>query len=307
MKSKNHPIQSNESDKKEIIMAYKEINEDVDVLDRINAMLSHEENTARCQNYFTDDQEQKVDAACRKAMVDWCLAVCDSFAELSRETVACSMSILDRYLSSGKGNSAEVLRCKQKFQLAAITAFYTAVKIHEPVQLGMATLLKLCRGFYNQETIVAMENDILSSLEWRISLSSTTPMEYVRHFLELLPLRSDVADVILEGAETHMDCATGDVFFSTCLASSVGVACLAGAIDDTCVLSSLEKDALWCQLSRKLDFDIASNEIRKVELKLLAKSTTCEPKRQSRASLPRSSVNFTSEQASSPVSVVVMA
>lgn len=282
-------------------MTYETIKDDqIDVLDRINALRSQEEKTTRCHDYLTS----LVDASCRKAMVDWCFVVCDSFEDLNRETVACSMSILDRYLSSGKGKSAEALISKQRFQLAAITSFYTAVKIYEPVQLGMAMLLKLCRGFYKEETIVAMESDILSSLEWRISLSTTTPMEYVRHFLELLPEWVDAADVILEHAMDHMDCATGDVFFSTCKASSVGMACLAGAMNDIHVLSSFEKDALWRQLSRKLDFDIASNEIRKVELKLLAKSTCCEPKRQSRASLPRSSVSSTSEQASSPVSVL---
>ena len=117
----------------------------------------------------------------------------------------------------------------------------------------------------------------------------------------------DVADVILENAMKHMDCATANLAFSTYRASEVSVACLAGALHDTYALPSLKKEALWNQLSIKLDFDIASNEIRKVERQLLAKSTCHEPRRQSRASLPRSSVKSTNEQLSSPVSVMQVA
>ena len=120
-------------------MTYETIEDNqIDVLDRINAMRSQEEKTNRCQNYFTS----LVDASCRKAMVDWCFIVVDS-VDLSRETVGIAMSILDRYLSSGNGKSAEALQNKQKFQLATITSFYMAVKIHEPVQIGMGMLIKL--------------------------------------------------------------------------------------------------------------------------------------------------------------------
>jgi len=273
---------------------------EIDVLERINAMLSHEENAAPCKDYFTSD----VNAACRKAMVDWCFIVCDSFEELNRETVGIAMSILDRYLSSGKGKSAEALRCKRRFQLACITSFYVAVKATESVAMGIEMLLKLCRGYYKENDIVDMEFDILTSLEWRVSLSTTTLLEYVRHFLQLLPQWRDAADVILENAMEHMDRATSDSYFSRCKTSSVAIACFAGAMNDSIVLSPLEKEVLWNQLSRKLNYDIASKEIRKVEQKLLAKPTSCEPRRQSRASLHRPNVILAGKQSSSPVSVL---
>mmetsp|Transcript_21803 Transcript_21803/g.47465 ORF Transcript_21803/g.47465 Transcript_21803/m.47465 type:complete len:290 (+) Transcript_21803:87-956(+) len=273
---------------------------DVDVLDRINAMRSQEEKTKGCHNYFTSI----VDESCRKAIVDWCFIVADSF-DLSRETVGIAMSILDRYLSSnGKGKSAEALQSKQTFQLVAITSFYMAVKINEPVQLGIEMLVKLCRGFYTGSTIAATEQDILYSLKWRVCISTTTPMEYVRHFLELLPGSMHVSHVILENAMKHMDCATSDIIFSTCRASTVGIVCLAGAINDTLEISPSEKELLWAQLSSKLDFDVASNEVRKVERQLLAKSTCHEPRSQSRTSLPRPGVNSANKQPLSPGSVM---
>jgi hypothetical protein len=275
--------------------------DEVDILERIRAMRLQEVKTTRCKNYLTPE----VDASCRKAMVDWCFVICDILG-LSRETVGIAFSILDRYLSSDNGKlSSEALRNKQTFQLAATTCLFVAVKLHEPALLGIDILIKLCRGYYTEKNILAMEKDILESLEYRIYLTISAPMEYVRHFLELLGSEfADVSDVIHENALKYLDSATSDIYFSTCRSSAIGVACLAGALNDTWSLSSLEKDAMWRQLSRKLDFDIASKEIRKVELQLLAESdTTCEPKRESQTRLPRTSVNKARERDASPVSV----
>lgn len=273
--------------------------EDNEVLERINAMRSREEEATSSQIHLTS----QVDASDRKAMVDWCFIVCDSF-NLSRETVGIATSIFDRYISSGNGRSAEALQSKQKFQLGTIVSFYMAVKINEPTQLGIAMLIKLCRGLYSEGTIYAMEKEILAALQWRVCLSATTPMDYVRHFLKLLPECKDVSEVVIENAMKHMDNATSDLHFSTCMTSAVGVACLAGALNDTYTLSFSKKDTLWRQLSEKLDFDIASNEMRMVEQKLLAVSTSCEPKRQWRASLPESGVKKAGDQQSSPVSAM---
>jgi len=264
-------------------------------------MLSQEQRTARCHNYLN----MHVDATSRKAMVDWCMTVVDAF-DLSRETVNVAFVILDRYLSSGRGSSAATLQCKQTFQKMSITCFYMAVKINEPVQLGMRMLLKLCRGIYSEREICAAECEILSALQWRVYLSATSPMEYVRRFLDLFPEHKAAHDVVCENAMLYLDAATSDVYFSTCLASHVAIACLAGALEDTWVLSSLEKDVLWNKLSAKLGFDVASPEVRQVEQELFSKSTGCQPRRPSRASLPRcSSAKSTGGQASSPVSVMM--
>lgn len=279
-----------------------QMNEEIEVLERIAAMRSQEAKTAPCHNYLT----KLVDAKCRKAMVEWCWTVCDSF-DLSRSTVGIAVSILDRYICSGKGKSNEALQTKQNYQLATITCFYMAVKIHEPIQFGIEMLVKLCRGYYSQEAIFAMERDILQSLEWRVC-AAPTPLEYVRHFLELLPETKDISNVIIENAMVYNDKATSDIAFSTCRVSSTGIACFAGAINDTFVFSQLEKDMIWHTLSEKLGFDIASKEIRKVEQKLLGTSTSCEPRRPSRARLPRCSITTKNEhQPHSPVSVIQVA
>mmetsp|Transcript_15641 Transcript_15641/g.33020 ORF Transcript_15641/g.33020 Transcript_15641/m.33020 type:complete len:287 (+) Transcript_15641:161-1021(+) len=273
----------------------------IDVLDRINAMRLREEKISRCKSYFNS----VINSACRKAMVEWLFICVDTFG-LSRETVGVAMSILDRYLSSGNGKSAEVLENKQKFQLAAITSFYMAIKISEPLQLDIDFVVKLCRGYYKGSDVTVFEQDILTSLEWRVCLSTTTPMEYVRHFLELLPELSFTAEAIQENAMRYMDYATADPTFAMYRTSDVGIACLAGALDDACAISSLEKENLWHQLSKKLEFEIASSELRTIERQLLTKSTSCQPRRKSRTSLPRFAVKAVNEckSSSSPISVL---
>lgn len=267
-------------------------------LDRINAMRLHEDETARCINYLTTH----VDATCRKLMVDWCFTVVDAF-NLSRETVAVAMSILDRYLSSGKGDAPKSLQCKRKFQLASITCFYMAVKIHEPSQLGIRLLLQLCRGLYKGSEVVSMEQDILFSIEWRLYSSTTTPMEFVRHYLELVKDDVDDTSLILKSAAKHMDNATSDIFYSPCRASSIAMACLAGAFDDAVDLSPSKIENIWQQLLGKLESFVEFNEISMVERKLLSTLTTCESSRKSIGSLPRSSLLSTTAETSSPVSV----
>lgn len=226
---------------------------------------------------------------------------------LDRECVATAMSLLDQYICSGKGNSAAALKNKQEFQLATITCFYIAVKVTEPAQLGIETVVKLCRGFYKESTFYSIERAILKALDWRVCLASISPMEFVRHYLELLPEQSDVADVIIENALAHSESATADIFFVSYRPSAVAVALMAGAMNDTCALSSFDKDKIWRKLQSRLDFDLASDEVRRVEQHLLAKSTPCNSRRESHAAAqPRHSVAKSGEQPSSPVSVLQM-
>lgn len=302
------------------------IDQDVNMLERINAMLLHEEkNAAKNNNNKSYSFTSEVNASHRKAMIDWCYTVCDAFNSLQRETVTIAASILDRYLASSQsqrgcdGESVTAaLMSRQRFQLAAITCFYVAVKTYEDVALSLDMLIKLCRGYYTEQDIMAMELEILDALEWRISLSTATPMDYVRHFLELLPESTDVADSILKNATRHMENATSNTECTACKTSSIGVVCFAGALNDTFELSTSERNVLWQQLSSKLvlleggSFDIASTEIRSIEMKLLI-TTEQQATNTNQFQSPRGSlvhkdvVNLEEEeQPSSPVSVMQM-
>ena len=179
------------------------INNHTDILGHLDAMIDQEETTTRYFNYFKRDAQCDINEECRKAMVTWVTHV-QTTLSLSPETVWIAMSFFDRYLSSGRGNSQEVLKSKCKFQLAAITVFYTAVKIYEPVVLGIDMLIQICRGTYNMNDIVEMKNDILSALDRRVL--GHTPMDFVMYLLELLPDQPP-----LKVYQKHVDYAVIDI------------------------------------------------------------------------------------------------
>ena len=98
--------------------------------------------------------------------------------ELNSETVSIATSLWDQYVNR---RSQEALKDRLQFQLAGIASLYIAVKNYESVELNVATLTKLCQGFFEESDILSTEEDILSALEWRIV--TPTPMKLVRIFI----------------------------------------------------------------------------------------------------------------------------
>ncbi|KAL7538659.1 hypothetical protein ACHAWF_006171, partial [Thalassiosira exigua] len=162
-------------------------------------------------------------------------------------------SLLDRHLSSGKGQSKEAIEDRYRFQLAFITCFYISVKIHEPVGLSAQELsAHLCRGYYNEKDAIAMECDVLFALEWR--LLGPTPMGYVTNFLELLPeLDPSATKYLLEKSPQYVDRATADFYFATLKPSVVGAGCLVSCLTEIDVLTSSERQSFWIKLSKMAD------------------------------------------------------
>ena len=86
----------------------------------------------------------------RAKMVGWQYQVAD-FCRFNRETVAIATSYFDRFLT--KDSAAETLSNTDLFQLAAMTCFYTAAKIHEPESFEPWMLSKMSRGLYSLSLI----------------------------------------------------------------------------------------------------------------------------------------------------------
>ncbi len=229
-----------------------------DILARLDAMLVQEATTTtRCCNYFARKRSSSsVDESCRKSMVMWLQQV-RSTLNLSPDTVWIAMSIFDRYLCSGRGGSARALEDKCEFQLAAITAFYIAVKIHEPVVLGIDMLLVVCRHAYTENDFVSTEMDILSAIDWRVSCH--TAIDYARSLLALI--RDDqyifgIADSLLGDCEKQMSDAIADIHLSCCKQSEMGIYCVAFSLAENKWLSLSEKEAVWARLSELCDVDL---------------------------------------------------
>ena len=91
----------------------------------------------------------------RNRIVEWKYQVCDHF-DLSREMIAISMNILDRFLSKTHVD-------KQVFQLAAITCVHLASKLTMETggNISMETMIELSRGYFTVDDMKRMELEIL--------------------------------------------------------------------------------------------------------------------------------------------------
>jgi hypothetical protein len=248
------------------------MNTSSDLISRIIAMKSQESITSSNHNYFS--KTTAVDESSRTAMAEWLFKIVDAVS-LNRETVLISLSLLDRYLSSNKGKSMMVLQDRQEFQLAAIASFYLAVKVYEPVVMGIDTLSKLCRGFYQESAILAMEQDILFALEWRVLVH--TPLDFVRCLLELLPsssISSVSSESIVEQSRMHLEFAAYQFHFSNCKPFVMGAACLAASLNELNILSTFEIHQFLGQIATSCDgVDMNVDSVMDVQTRLVSRST----------------------------------
>jgi hypothetical protein len=123
-----------------------------------------------------------VDKDCRSKMCAWFVQVVD-FCKFRRETVEVALSYLDRFLLSPQGANARIDR--SLYQLASMTALYTAVKIHEAEAMDPNLVSKLSRGAYAPCEIEEMERFLLTGLQWRVNPPTT--MSFVRELMNLIP------------------------------------------------------------------------------------------------------------------------
>ena len=230
-----------------------------DILSRLDAMLVQEAASTRCYGYFKRARGGCIDDSSRKVMVTWIQNVQQLLA-LSPDTVCIAMSIFDRYLCSGRGGAARALEDECKFQLAAITAFYTTVKIHEPVVLGIDMLLVVCRHAYTEDNFVSTEMDILSAIGWRVSCH--TAMDYARALLELIRedvcLTSVIVRSLLSDCEWQMGVSIADIRFSCLKQSELGTRWVAISVAKNECLSLSEKEAALTLLSESCDINPSS-------------------------------------------------
>jgi hypothetical protein len=125
---------------------------------------------------------QVVDIDCREQIATWYLKLADKF-KFSRETVEIAMSFLDRFLGTTEGTTAR--KDRHVYQLASMTALYTAIKIHEFAAMDNTMVSKLSRGAFSPLDVEAMEIKLLNALGWRVN--PPTVLAFVRELLHLIP------------------------------------------------------------------------------------------------------------------------
>ncbi|KAL7564608.1 hypothetical protein ACA910_017950 [Epithemia clementina (nom. ined.)] len=205
-----------------------------EIVDRIAILRIQEETTYRVKDYIADSapyrrrSSKPVDSDCRIKMAEWCYQVVD-FCKFRRETVAIGMSYLDRYLCSPKGRSA--LCNRKEYQLAAMTALYIAIKLHEPLEMETSLLADLSRGCYKEMEFVEMEQIMLQAIKWRVN--GPTCLSFVAHFLALLPsaVHRPVAEAIMDYARFQTELAVAEQALVFLKPSEVALAAVLNAVE----------------------------------------------------------------------------
>jgi len=172
-----------------------------------------------------------VDANCRLVMARWCNDIAD-FCNYKRETVAIAMNCLDRFMSAPSGH--EILLDRNLYQLAAMTALYTSVKVHEQEAMDPKLVSTLSRGVHSQEAVEAMESRMLKAIQWRVN--PPTAMSFVRSMIDLVPnhyMGPCEKDTILDIAKVQVEMIVNEYDFCTVNASTVALACTLNAIEST--------------------------------------------------------------------------
>lgn len=192
-----------------------------DVADRVAVMHRQESTHYRCRDYIrtavrrsacTRQHKDIVDAECRAKMCEWCYQVAD-FCKFSRQTVATCMSYLDRFMSTNHPTAAQAVYSKKKYQLAAMTCLYVAIKLFEPMAMDTALLSEISHGCYDEEDIEMMEQDILQALGWR--MNGPTSHDVLNHLIMLLPKSAycnddSVASALLDFSRFQVEISIAD-------------------------------------------------------------------------------------------------
>jgi hypothetical protein len=205
-----------------------------DIADRIAIMCIQEETTYRIGDYLADtvqlrkNASKPVDEDCRVKMCEWCYQVVD-FCKFRRETVGIGMSYLDRYLCTLKGRDS--LSNRKEYQLAAMTALYVAIKLHEPLEMETSLLADLSRGCYAEMEFVAMEQTILQSLKWRVN--GPTSLGFVQQFMALMPenVHPSISTAIMDYARYQTELAVSDHSFVPVKPSDLALAAILNAME----------------------------------------------------------------------------
>ncbi|KAL7496430.1 hypothetical protein ACHAWT_007806 [Skeletonema menzelii] len=232
------------------------------IISRLEVMRSQEQSTYSYRNYEppafphqfsrtgTDELIPHLNSSWREKICHWSFNVIDHF-DLSREVVAVSMSLFDRFLAT-RGN-----RCNGSTALlASLTTLHIAIKVNEVRKIKLGTLANLSRGQFGPSHIEEMEWNVLTSLEWKIH--PPTSMSFISHLLLLLPPQVDDAckEEIYALSRYITELSVCDSAFVEINPSSVAFAAILNSLEDRKYrkfISSSVRDQFVRSIERHVD------------------------------------------------------
>ena len=151
-------------------------------------------------------------------------SVVDHF-ELSRETVAISLSLFDRYMAT-LGNE-----CTGSVALlTSLTTLFVAVKINETKNIHLSTLADLSRQQFTSKDIEKMEIKLLKELSWQVN--PPTSVAFVHHLLKFVSnVHPSVRRDLFELSRYLCELSLCDTFFCDRKPSSVAYAAILNVFD----------------------------------------------------------------------------
>lgn len=217
-------------------------------MDQLTVLRRLEATTYKPQDYYASvlqlatDRDSKEDyhperqgrlsriVVSRRTTVEYLYRISD-YGGFERHVVAYAMNnLLDRYLSSacrsvdGEDDDGHTVAHrvllngeKNHYQLIALTCLYMAVKLLEPVNIGVASLVPLTNGLYSVEDFCEMERTILKQLKWRVA-HGPTGTDFVRLFLQYLPcnVSPSLAAQIFHQSQYQLELAVSDYELCCC-------------------------------------------------------------------------------------------
>jgi len=193
----------------------------------------------------TSQDSEPVDESCRSVMGKWCNDIAD-FCNYKRETVAIAMNCLDRFMSTPKGQQ-EILLDRNLYQLAAMTALYSSVKIHEPEVMDPNLVSRLSQGVHTTAAVEAMEVTMLNAIQWRVNVP--TAMSFTRLIInDLIPdhlLSACEKETIIDLTRIQLELTVMEYDFATVNGSSIAFACMLNAFESCSYSNSDDKGMLF--------------------------------------------------------------
>ena len=196
------------------------------IIDRLRAMRHQEDGPYLYKSYLLHCEDAQLNFTWRQKIIQWSYNVVDHF-ELSREVVAISLNLFDRFLAT-RGN-----KCDGNLALlTSLTTLHLAIKLHDTKKIRLSTLADLSRGQFGANHIEEMEWVILKALNWK--LHPPTAYSFIFHLLVFLPqeVNPGVRKELFELSRYLTELAACDSTLVDAKASTVAFASILNVMDD---------------------------------------------------------------------------
>ena len=240
------------------------------IIDRIVAMKNQEvsiysyENHCQSKDCREKDGEKMalMEPSWREQICEWSYGVVDYF-DLSREMVAISMSLIDRFLAKSEGQESG--SSSKRVLLATMATLQLAIKINEHKKLHLKSYCLLSRGNFSPKQVEDMEKEVLEVLDWKVN--PPTALEFIGHLLLLLPREVHASiNEMYTFARYLSELCIHDVFFINVDASLLAVAAILVAMEkpNDVLVPVWARETFSSTLNEKIQMDSQSPKIKKV-------------------------------------------